>query len=133
MGIRVSSKPNWGKYRKRIKNTDSALYSLAEGVIVGIIKRTQSGKDRNKKGFDTYSKNYKKTGKVDLTDTGAMLHGIERKKIKDGVKLYFPNRTEARKAYGNQVKYGRKFFGLDKDQKKLIKRRLGKYIVKTTR
>ena len=131
MGIKVTKTPNWGKYKKRLKKTNEALYSVSESIIVGIIKRTQSGKDKNKKGFKGYSKEYGKTGTVNLTETGTMLHGIDRKKITSGVKLYFSNANEARKAYGNQIKYGRKFFGLDKGQKELIKRKLGKYIVKT--
>jgi len=131
MGIKVTKLPNWGKYKRSLKKIDSTLYSVAESVIVGIIKRTQSGKDKNKKGFKGYSKNYDKSGTVNLTDTGTMLHAIDRKKIKDGVKLYFPNSNEARKAYGNQVTYKRKFFGLDEKQKELIKRKLGKFIVKT--
>ena len=131
MGIRVTKRPNWGKYRRRLKKTDDALYSIAESTIVGIIKRTQSGKDKNKKRFKPYSKAYGKSGTVNLTETGTMLHAINRKKIKDGVRLYFPNTNESRKAHGNQIKYGRKFFGIDKEQKKLMKRRLGKYIVKT--
>ena len=133
MGIKVTKTPKWGKYKKRLKKTDDALYSVSESIIVGIINRTQSGKDKNKKGFKAYSKSYGKSGTVNLTDAGTMLHSISRKKIKNGIKLYFPNTNEARKAHGNQIKYGRKFFGIDKGQMKLIKRRLGKYIVKTTR
>jgi len=131
MGIKVTKTPKWGKYKKRLKKTDDALYSVSESIIVGIINRTQSGKDKNKKGFKGYSKSYGKSGTVNLTDAGTMLHSIDRKKIKGGIKLYFPNTNEARKAHGNQIKYGRKFFGIDKGQMKLIKRKLGKYIVKT--
>ncbi len=133
MGIKVTKQPNWGKYIKRLKKTDDTMYSVAESIIVGIINRTQSGKDKNKKGFKGYSKNYKKSGTVNLTDTGTMLQSIDRKKIKNGVKLYFPNTNENKKAYGNQVKYKRNFFGLDKQQKELIKQRIGKHVVKTTR
>ena len=131
MGIKVTKTPNWGKYRRRLKKTDDALYSVSESIIVGIIKRTQTGKDKNKKRFRSYSKNYGKTGTVNLTETGTMLHSIDRKKIAGGVRLYFPNANENSKAHDNQVKYGRKFFGLDKKQKELIKRKLGKYVVKT--
>jgi len=132
MGMRVKKTHKWGKYKKRIKNTQQELYSVAEGLIVGIINRTQSGKDKNKKSFKAYSKNYNKSGTVNLTDRGSMLHSIDRRTIKNGIKLFFGSTNENAKAHGNQVKYGRKFFGLDKEQKKLIKRRLGKYIVKTT-
>ena len=133
MGIRVRKTPDFGKYKRRLKKTDDTLYSIVEFVIVGIIKRTQSGKDKNKKGFKAYSKAYGKSGKVNLTDKGTMLHSIDRKKIKNGVKLFFGNTKENAKAYGNQVSYGRKFFGLDKDQIKHIKKRLGEFLVKTTR
>ena len=125
MGIKVTKTPNWGKYKKRLKKTDDALYSVAEAIIVGIINRTQSGKDKNNKGFKAYSKSYGKAGRVNLTETNDMLHSIDRKKIKGGIKLYFSNTDEAKKAHGNQVKYGRKFFGIDKKQKELIKRKLG--------
>jgi ABC-type phosphate transport system ATPase subunit len=131
VGIKVTKTPKWGKYKKRLKKTDDALYSVAEAIIVGIINRTQSGKDKNKKGFKAYSKSYGKSGTVNLTEKGTMLHSIDRKKIKNGIKLFFSNTNENAKAHGNQVKYGRKFFGIDKKQKELIKRRLGKYIVKT--
>jgi ABC-type phosphate transport system ATPase subunit len=131
VGIKVTKTPKWGKYKKRLKKTDDALYSVAESIIVGIINRTQSGKDKNKKGFKAYSKSYGKSGTVNLTEKGTMLHSIDRKKIKNGIKLFFSNTNENAKAHGNQVKYGRKFFGIDKKQKELIKRRLGKYIVKT--
>jgi len=133
MGIRVKKMPNFGKYTKRIKNSNSNLYSITEGVIVGIIKRTQSGKDKNSKGFKPYSKSYGKTGRVNLTDKGSMLQSITRKKIKDGVRLYFGSSNENSKAYGNQVTYKRKFFGIDKKQMKHIKERLGNFIVKTTK
>ena len=133
MGINVKKTPDFNKYKKRLKNTDSTLYSIVESVIVGIIKRTQSGKDKNKKGFKSYSKAYGKTGTVNLTDKGTMLHSINRKKIENGVRLFFGNNLENRKAFQNHEVYGRKFFGLDKDQIKHIKKELSKIIVKTTR
>ncbi len=131
MGIRVTKQPNWGKYRKRLKKTDDALYSVAESIIVGIVKRTQSGKDKGRKGFKAYSKSYGKVGRVNLTERGTMLHSIDRKKVKNGVKLFFGNTKENAKAYGNQVKYGRKFFGIDNKQHKHMVERLGKYIVRS--
>ena len=136
MGINVRKTPNWGKYTKRLKKTNDALYSITEGVIVGIIKRTTNANDKDGKLFKRYTTEYGKrkgTHKVTLVDKGTMLNSISRKKIKNGVKLYFPNATEARKAYHNHKTYGRKFFGIDKKQKEHIKTRLGKFIVKTTR
>ncbi len=136
MGINVRKTPNWGKYTKRLKKTNDALYSITEGVIVGIIKRTQSGKDEKLKSFRPYTSAYarrKGERKVTLTDRGTMLQSIDRKIIKNGVRLYFPNATEAKKAYHNHKTYKRNFFGIDKKQKEHIKTRLGKFIVKTTR
>jgi len=128
--MRVTKKPKFDKYKRRLKNTDEVLYSVAESLIVGIIKRTQSGKDKNKKAFKPYSKNTPKRGRVTLTDTGAMLHSIHRKKIKNGVKLFFPNTNESKKAFHNHKTLKRPFFGIDKSQIENIKTRLGKAIVK---
>ena len=129
--MRVTKKPNFGKYKKRIKRSNEVLFSVAESMIVGIINRTQSGKDKNKKGFKPYSKNTPKSGRVTLTDTGAMLHSIDRKKIKNGVKLFFPNTNESKKAFHNHKTLKRPFFGIDKKQLEQIKKRLGDAIVKT--
>jgi hypothetical protein len=131
MGMRVTKKPNFGKYKKRIQKSNEVLFSVAESMIVGIINRTQSGKDKNRKSFKPYSKNTPKSGTVTLTDTGSMLHAINRKKIKNGVKLFFPNTNEAKKAFHNHKTLKRPFFGLDKKQLEQIKIRLGKAIVKT--
>ena len=62
-----------------------------------------------------------------------MLHSIDRKKIKNGIKIYFPNANEAKKAFHNHKTFKREFFGIDKKQKEHIKTRLRKFIVKTTR
>ena len=130
MPSRIRKKPNFSKYKARVKNADNTLYSIIEFIIVGIRNRTMSGKDKDNKRFRPYSKQYGKTGTVNLTETGFMLGDIDRKKIADGVRLYFPNSVEARKAYNNQVTYKRKFFGLDKKQITYMAKRLGKFIVK---
>lgn len=130
MPSKISKKPNFKKYKARVKNSDSFLYSIIEFLIVGIIKRTQSGRDKNNKGFRPYSAQYGKRGTVNLTETGSMLQSIDRKKIANGVRLYFPNFTEARKAYQNHKTFKRPFFGIDKKQKEQIVKRIGKFIVK---
>lgn len=133
MGIRITKTVNWGKYTKRIKNIDQKLLGLSEEIIVGIIKRTQSGKDIYGRKFRKYSKGYKKPGgtsTVNLTLKGTMLHAIDTKKIRRGIRFYFPNATENKKAHDNQVKYKRKFLGLDKKQIKALKIDLLKYFVR---
>lgn len=130
--MRVKKTIKWAIYKKFIKKSNIPLYDVAEGLIVGIINRTQSGLDRNNKPFKAYSTAYaerKGETTVTLTDKGTMLHAIDRKKITGGIKLYFPNKNESAKAHGNQVKYKRKFFGLTKKQKAHIKKKLGAYIV----
>lgn len=130
MPSRIRKKPNFNKYIARVKKSDSTLYSIIEFIIVGIIKRTQSGRDKDNKQFKRYSAQYGKTGTVNLTETGSMLQSIDRKKITNGVRLYFPNFTEARKAYHNHKTFKRPFFGVDKKQREQIAKRLGKFIVK---
>jgi len=124
-----TKKPNLKKYRDKVKYADRNLYSVIEFIIVGIIKRTQSGRDKNFRPFKKYSRQYGKTGKVNLTETGAMLQSIDRKKINGGVRLYFPNFNEAKKAYNNHITFERPFFGIDKKQEKHIAERIAKYVV----
>jgi len=128
MGMKITKKPDFKKYTKRINNSNQALMSLSESLITGIIRRTQKGVDSKNKAFKPYSKVYGKKGRVNLTVTSAMLHSITPKKINKGIKLHFPIDAENEKAYDNHVKYDRKFFGLDKNQIKLIVKRLGKHI-----
>ena len=130
MPSRIRKKPNFNKYIARVKKADSTLYSIIEFIIVGIINRTQSGRDKDNKQFRSYSSAYGKTGTVNLTETNSMLDSIDRKKITNGVRLYFPNSVEARKAYHNHKTFKRPFFGVDKKQKEQIAKRLGKFIVK---
>ena len=136
MPIREKKKPNFKKYKRRLKNTSNAVYSVTEFIISGIVKRTTNAKDKDNKLFKRYTTEYGKqkgTHKVTLTDKGTMLHSIDSKKIKNGAKLFFVGGKEQAKAFHNHVTYGRKFFGLDKDQIKHIKKRLGEFLVKTTR
>ena len=95
-------------------------------IETGIINRTQSGKDVKRNAFKKYSASYqkKKGGKVNLTATGAMLHAISSKNIKNGLRFYFNASSETKKASWNQKL--RKFFGVDKTQVKYLKKVLGK-------
>lgn len=139
MGIRVIKVPDWRKYTKRIKKTDDKLQSMANDIIVQIINRTEKkGVDKNMKKFKEYTSKYAKRkgvsrSSVNLVKDNTMLHAMNSKKIKGGIRLYFLGTAEAAKAHGNQIKYKRKFFGLDKSQMKTIKGTIGKFIVKTKR
>lgn len=129
----MSKKPNWSKYIKKVKNIHKPLLLHSDDIIVGIIKRTQKGKDAKDRRFRKYHKDYKKPGgtsTVNLTLKGTMLHAITPKKLKMGIRLYFPNTAENTKAHANQVKYGRKFLGLDKKQIKILKKYLLNYFTK---
>lgn len=127
----MSSKlPNFNKYKKRLTNINDTLHKQSDDIINGIVKRTKSGKDANNNSFKSYSDKYKKKGKVDLTVKGSMLNSVKSKKISKGISLYFSSANEQVKAYANQVKYGRKFFGLDKKQVKSIKTKLLKSLLK---
>lgn len=107
------------------------LQLLGNDLIAGITLRTLSGKDVKLKGFKPYSPNYKKTGKVDLKVTGNMLGSMQSKKIKtsqgEGLRFSFGSSAEKIKAKGNQQSpRDRRFFGIDRNQKKFIKKQLQK-------
>lgn len=103
------------------------LRKEAGNIEVGIINRTQGGKDVDSRSFKPYSKAYarqKVSNKVNLTKTGAMLQAISHKAIPMGIRFYFSARAETNKAYWNQKT--RKFFGVDRKQVKYIKSKLGR-------
>ncbi len=104
------------------------LKKEALNIETGIITRTQQGKDVKGSSFKPYSKAYKKAkgkgSKVTLTDTGAMLHAISNKKITNGIRFYFNASSETKKASWNNKL--RKFFGVDKQQIKYLKNKMGK-------
>lgn len=119
--------------RKQAKQLDDKktkkVRLLASEIIVGIINRTQSGKDVKNNRFKKYNPGYakvksKKFGSTtpNLTITGNMLNSITSRDIKNGVRLYFIGSAENTKASNNQKK--RKFFGIDAKQQKQIKRKL---------
>jgi len=126
----IKRRPNFKSMGNEIEDTTvRKLRLLGSEIIVGIIKRTQKGKDVNNRKFKKYSKAYgkiksKKYGGTtpNLTATGNMLNAINQKDIKNGIRIYFIGNEEKRKAKQNQKK--RKFFGVDRKQKAKIKKRL---------
>ena len=119
------------KLEKKINDkVNKNLALLGNEVIADLIHRTQSGKDVNNRTFKGYTAAYKKSkkkshgSKVNLTASGNMLNNITWKKIKNGIRIYFSSKQERDKAHGNQRK--RKFFGLDRRQKKRIAKKLNK-------
>jgi hypothetical protein len=135
VGIRVTKKPKWKGYTRKLKKLNSKLALLSNDLISEIHTRTSSGVDAKYKPLKRYTRAYAKrkgTTKVTLVDTGEMLGSMDAKKIKGGIQIYFASDAANDKAYYQHKKQGRKFFGLDKEQKEYIKRELGKFIVKTT-
>jgi hypothetical protein len=134
VGIRVTKKPEWKKYIKRLNGLDSKLALLSNDLISGIHTRTSSGLDAKNKPLKRYTSAYaKRKGevKVTLVDTGEMLGSMDAKKIKGGIKIYFGSADAKKKAYFQHKKQGRKFFGLDNKQMKYVVTQLGNFIVKT--
>jgi len=138
MGIRVTKTPDFKGVLKALKSTDEEVASVAESFIVGIQNRTLKGKDMNGKTFkgyknESYIERRKKAGrsaKVNLTFNDHMLHAMTSEKYKGGARIYFNNDIETKKAHGNHVKYGRKFFGLDDEQEEYMYNRIGTFIAK---
>ena len=128
----LKSKVDFGKVKKIVIDGRLANLKLeANNIITGIVNRTQSGKDVANRAFKKYSTSYAKikagySSKVNLTVKGHMLNNITWKELKGGIRLYFSSAAENTKAHGNQVKNGRKFLGVDPQQKKDIAKRLSK-------
>lgn len=128
----LKKKINFRKVRKVvIDGRVDKLRKEALNIETGIINRTLKGKDVKMASFKSYSKEYadykqsKGRGKtVNLTYTGAMLQAISNKKILNGIRFYFNASAETKKAFWNQKK--RKFFGVDKQQVKYLKKKMGK-------
>ena len=100
-------------------------------IVTGIVNRTLGGKDTKLKGFKSYSSDYAKyrtkngrNKKVNLTYSGKMLGAINSKNIPLGLRFYFSSKSEADKATWNQKT--RKFFGIDRNQRKYLKKQLSK-------
>lgn len=125
-------KPNFKKIEKRIVNSRiKKLEQLSSEIILGIINRTQKGKNISLQSFKRYTREYAKakakahgSSKPNLTREQSMLNSITSKRLKNGIRIGFGSVSEAKKAQGNQKK--RKFFGLDKKQRAWIKKKLSK-------
>lgn len=130
MGIKKM--PNFRRLEKKIINDRvKKLELLSSEIIIGIIDRTQSGKDTSLQVFNKYTKKYSQAKKrkygssrPNLTRSGDMLNGIGAKSLPRGVRFFFTAKHERDKAAGNMRK--RKFFGLDRKQKAWIKKKLSK-------
>ncbi len=139
----LKKKINFRKVEKRV--IDGRVKKLrleALNIEHGILARTLKGKDMKLKSFKPYSSSYKKLkaskgadSKVNLTGVtrkvkgrtvqgGLMLQAISNKRIRNGLRFYFNASAETKKAFWNQRK--RKFFGVDKQQIKYLKKKLGK-------
>ena len=136
MSVKITKTPDFKGILKALKVTDEVVASVAEGFIVGIQKRTQQGKDANKRAFKPYDKEYKhyrntkgRTSKVNLTFNNHMLHGMRVKKYRNGAMIYFKGK-ENDKAYYNHESMGREFFALDNDQEDYMIKRIGTFIAK---
>ena len=137
MGIRVTKTPNFRRVLKTLNATDEEVISVATLFVTQIQTRTQSGRDADKRAFKpTYNEDYKRyrkskgrSGKVNLTFHGHMLHGMRVKKYRGGAMVYFRGK-ENDKAYYNHEAMGRKFFALDDDQVNYMYKRIGTFIAK---
>lgn len=116
-----------------IDKRKSKLILLGNEIILGIVKRTQDGKDIDLTEFIKYSKGYAKTKRKEfgsatpnLTRTSKMLNNINYKDIENGIRFFFNSASENSKAYYNQVSNKREFFNIDKNQKQWIVKKLKK-------
>lgn len=131
--MRIKKKPNINKWIKKVENTPNLLYRLGNEIIATIINRTQRGTDANNKPFKRYTAQYAQQKqeefggkKVNLTRTQNMLNSIRYRKYRNGIRLYFSNKEENKKAYNNQVKNNRYFFSLTPKEMKRVKNELTK-------
>ena len=128
----LKKKVNFKKIRRVVvEGRLDKLRLEAMNIVTGIVNRTLSGKDMNLKGFKSYSSDYakyrSKNGRskgVNLTYSGAMLGAINSKNIPIGLRFYFAAKSETDKATWNQKT--RKFFGVDRNQIKYLKKQLSK-------
>lgn len=122
-------KIDFSKYKKKIDSPFTKL--MAESIKTGISNRTQKGKDFNGKSFGKYTKQYAKkkgSNNVNLHVSGNMLESIKYEISRGKMRFYYTG-NEGKKAHGNQVKNGRKFFGVDKEQIALLKKKISGIIV----
>jgi len=120
---------------KRILVDGSVKRLRAESLnmLSGIESRTLQGRDVQLRSFSKYSKAYRlyrskhgRTSRVNLTYTGKMLGAMTTSKIVNGLRFKFMSSTETKKAYYNQIKNKREFFGIDKKMIIALKKRISK-------
>ena len=113
--------------REQPRQVQIALGITAEFLLGLIRKRTQKGKDADKKPFSGYKEPYKTFRKLkgrqvrfaDLNFSGQMLSNMTQKASPKQAILFFANKFQNVKAVGNQKK--RPFFLIgDREQKTLI-------------
>ena len=128
------SSPNFDEARRIIEDNDNLILACSE-LKVSIIHRTQNGIDMNGHSFRPYSRDYALrkeqefgSRNVNLTRTQQMLNSIVWSEIENGVVFHFSNREAMNKAYKNQVRLGRKFFGASEEDKNTIKEKLEEII-----
>ena len=117
------------KLKKKIDPKNLQL--LANEIITDIISRTQSGRDYKGNSFKDYSHTYAKSkakkfgsSRVNLTRSGNMLNSITWKPLPNGIRLFFSNAENNKKAYYNQRI--RKFFALNSEGSSNITKKLNK-------
>lgn len=128
----IRNRPDFKEFRNTVgKDRVKKLRLLGSEIIVGIINRTQRGKDLNNKSFKRYTPLYANdkarefgSSTPNLTVTGNMLNDISQKDIKNGIRLFFVTNESKRKAAS--VQKIRKFLGIDKTQAKDIQKKLQK-------
>lgn len=105
------------------------LAAFEEGAVETIIKRTQSGNDKNGDPFKEYSPDYaeqKGSSDVDLTLMGDMLLGVQTRRTGNGVEIYLEG-DQVPKGYNHQVGDTlpkREWFGLTEDEAREIANRV---------
>lgn len=119
---------------------DAYLYAVANEVKSMIIIRTTKGRDyqnrkmtyRGKVYSKSYAKYRKENNRTDevrtLSYRGNMLRSIRPKKIRGGVRLWFPDKAERDKAKKQQLEYKTVFFKLSKNQRSKYVRYVKRFI-----
>lgn len=101
------------------------LAAFEEEAIETIIKRTQTGNDRQGKPFKEYSPEYaeqKGSSDVDLTLMGDMLLGVKTRRTANGVEIFLES-DQVPKGYNHQVGDTlpkREWFGLNEKEAREI-------------
>lgn len=135
MGIQIVKQADIeGTLDKKISNLHKEFNIAVSDEVTQMVRRTQSGRDKDNKSFKSYSPSYSKfkrkrgrnVSPPDLTFTGKMLGAITYKTFEQGTKfigeIFFNSSREATKARGN-LRH-RQFFGFSKEQILKIQQRI---------